>query len=132
MRADRLRRARIAAALWGGFLLLLTSWPKPPVVDAGGLPLDKATHFALYAVEAFLLDRAIAWKGRRRFAWTRVLTIVGTLALWGALDEAHQEWVPGRRMEADDLAADVLGAFTGAVVAGVSRRGSPGYLLKIP
>jgi hypothetical protein len=35
-------------------------------------------------------------------------------------------------MEADDLAADLLGAFTGAVVAGVSRRESPGYLLKIP
>lgn len=117
---------RIAAALWGGFLFLLTSWPRPPVVEAGGFPLDKVTHFALYGVEAFLLDRAIAWKGRRRFAWTRVLTIVGTLALWGTLDEAHQEWIPGRRMEADDLAADIAGAFSGAVVAGLSRRqGSP-------
>jgi VanZ family protein len=95
-------------------------------VDTGGFPLDKVTHFALYGVEAFLLDRAIAWKGRRRFAWTRVLTIVGTLALWGTLDEAHQEWIPGRQMEADDLAADVAGALTGAVFAGLVRRPAAG------
>ena len=90
-------------------------------MDTGGFPLDKVTHFVLYGVEAFLLDRAIAWKGRRRFAWTRVLTVVGTLALWGTLDEAHQEWIPGRQMEADDLAADVAGALTGAVLAGLAR-----------
>jgi VanZ family protein len=69
-------------------------------------------------VEAFLLERAVAWKGRDRFAWTRVLTIVGALTLWGALDEAHQEWIPGRQMDADDLAADVAGALTGSVLAG--------------
>lgn len=49
-----------------------------------------------------------------------MLTIVGTLALWGALDEAHQEWIPGRRMDADDLAADVAGAVSGAMLAGAS------------
>lgn len=87
-------------------------------MEAGGFPLDKLTHFALYGVEAFLLDRAVRWKGRRRFAWTRVLTIAGTLTLWGALDEAHQEWIPGRRMDPDDLAADVAGAVTGSVLAG--------------
>jgi len=119
-----LKRARIAAALWGGFLFVLTSWPHPPVVEAGGIPLDKLTHFALYGVEAFLLDRAVRWKGRRRFAWTRVLTIVGTLTVWGALDEAHQEWIPGRQMDSDDLAADVAGALTGAVAAGMVRRGA--------
>ncbi len=120
---------RIVAALWGGFLLVLTSWPHPPSIAAGGFPVDKLTHFALYGVLAFLLDRAVRWKGRRRFAWTRVLTIAGTLTLWGALDEAHQEWIPGRRMDSDDLAADVAGAVTGSVLAGVfsgrSLRGGP-------
>ncbi len=88
-------------------------------MQAGGLPLDKLTHFALYGVEAFLLDRAVRWKGRRGFRWTRVLTIVGALTLWGALDEAHQEWIPGRRMDSEDLAADVAGAVTGAMLAGL-------------
>ena len=114
-----LRRARIAAALWGGFLFLLTSWPNPPSVTAGGFPLDKLTHSVLYAVEAFLLSRAIAWPGRRGFAASRVLTVVGTMALWGAIDEAHQDWIPGRIMDSADLAADVAGAATGALLAGV-------------
>ena len=112
-----LRRARIAAALWGGFLFLLTSWPNPPSVTAGGFPLDKLTHFLLYAVEAFLLSRAIAWPGRRAFAGSRIVAVIGTMALWGALDEVHQEWIPGRAMDSADLAADVAGATAGALLA---------------
>ena len=108
---------RIAAALWGGFLFLLTSWPNPPAIRAGGFPVDKVTHFALYAVEAFFLYRAVAWPGRPGFAASRVLTVVGVLAVWGALDEAHQEWIPGRMMDSGDLAADVAGAAAGSAFA---------------
>jgi len=119
------RRARIAAALWGGFLFILTSWPNPPVIRSGGFPLDKLTHFALYAVEAFLLYRAVSWPGRTGFAASRVLTVVGILAVWGALDEAHQEWIPGRMMDSGDLAADVAGAAVGAAFS-AARRMKPG------
>ena len=111
-----MRRARIAAALWGGFLFLVTSWPTPPAVEAGGFPLDKLTHFLLYAVEAVLLHRAIRWKGRSGVAMSRVMAIVGTMAVWGMLDEAHQEWIPGRRMDTGDLVADIAGAAVGAVL----------------
>jgi len=116
------RRARIAAALWGGFLFLLTSWPNPPSVPAGVLPLDKVTHFLLYAVEAFLLYRAIAWKGRPGFYLSRILAIVGTMMLWGVLDEAHQEWIPGRMMDSGDLFADGAGATVGALFAAAMAR----------
>ena len=120
------RRARIAAALWGGFLSLITSWPNPPSVPAGGLPLDKVTHSFLYAIQAFLLSLAIAWEGRPGFYWSRILAIVGTMALWGALDEAHQEWIPGRMMDSGDLAADVVGATVGALfAAATAREGRP-------
>jgi VanZ family protein len=121
----RLRRARIAAALWGGFLFLLTSWPNPPAIGAGGFPLDKLTHFALYAVEAFLLYRAVAWPGRPGFALSRVFTVVAILAVWGAIDEAHQEWIPGRGMESGDLGADVAGATVGAAFSAI-RSKKPG------
>jgi VanZ family protein len=111
-----LKRARIAAALWGGFLFAVTSWPHPPEIRAGGFPLDKLTHFLLYGVEAFLLHRAIATPGRG-FAWSRVLGVVGVMAVWGVLDEVHQEWIPGRRMDGADLGADVAGAVIGACAA---------------
>jgi VanZ family protein len=118
-----IQRARIAAALWGGFLFLVTSWPNPPSIPAGGFPLDKATHFLLYAVEAFLLSRAISWPPGG-YAGSRILAVVGTMALWGAVDEVHQEWIPGRMMDSADLAADVAGATVGAGVAVV--RGKAG------
>ena len=98
------------------------SWPNPPRIRTGGFPLDKAIHFLLYAVEAFLLDRAIGWKGRPGFAWSRTLAIVGTMTLWGAIDEAHQAWIPGRTMDSGDLVADAAGAVAGAVGAGLRSR----------
>ena len=115
-----MRRARVAAALWGGFLFLLTSWPNPPTIRAGGFPLDKLTHFALYAVEAFLLYRALAWPGRPGFVASRVFVVVGIMAVWGAIDEAHQEWIPGRAMDAADLYADLAGAIVGTLAAALS------------
>ena len=95
------------------------------MIRSGGFPLDKLTHFVLYAVEAFLLYRAVSWPGRTGFAASRVLTVVGILAVWGALDEAHQEWIPGRMMDSGDLAADVAGAAVGAAFS-AARRMKPG------
>jgi VanZ family protein len=117
-----LRRARFLAAAWGGFLLAVTSWPNPPAVEAGGIPLDKLTHFLLYAIEAFLLYRAVGPRGRSGLAFGRVLAITGTMTLWGMVDEAHQEWIPGRRMDSEDLLADVSGACAGALLGGLSMR----------
>ena len=45
------------------------------------------------------------------------MAVIGTMALWGALDEVHQEWIPGRAMDSADLAADVAGATAGALLA---------------
>jgi VanZ family protein len=112
-----MKRARITAALWGGFLFVLTSWPNPPSIATGGFPLDKVTHFFLYAVEAFLLYRAIGWGGRSGLALSRIVAITGTMALWGMLDETHQAWIPGRTMDSGDLYADIAGAAVGATLA---------------
>ena len=118
-RSRRLRRARIRAIAWGVFLFVLTSWPKPP--DVPGLSripgFDKVVHFTLYAGEAFFLYASIVWPGKAVFSLARVLAVTGSMAVWGALDELHQHWIPGRSMEGGDVAADVVGA-----AAGSSRR----------
>ena len=117
--SSRLKRARRWAVAWGVLLLTLTSWPSPPRVPlVSGIPhFDKLVHFGLYAIEAFLLYGAIAWPGRPVFSLVRVLAVTGMMAVWGAADELHQYWIPGRAMEGDDLAADVTGAALGALVA---------------
>lgn len=113
------RRSRSAALIWAVFLLTLTSWPKPPTVPIiSAIPnFDKVVHFVLYGVEAFLIYQAVSWPGRSRFSLGRVLALVGAMAVWAVADETHQAWIPGRSMEAGDVAADVTGAVVGAVVA---------------
>lgn len=95
-----------------------------PVISA--IPeSDKITHFWLYFVEAFLLYRAITWPGLPGLSLLRALTIVGALAIWGTLDEIHQNWIPGRAMEGRDLMADVGGAAIGALAASLFSRKRP-------
>lgn len=121
-----LRRARLAAAAWAVFLLALTSWPSPPEVPVvSDIPdFDKVVHALLYGVEGFLLYYAIAWPAQRRL-WVRALTVGGLLAVFGALDEVHQLWIPGRSAEVADAVADATAGLSGAVVAAAveARRG---------
>ena len=129
--ADR-RRARVAAAAWGLFLLALTSWPSPPEVPAvSWIPdFDKVIHAFLYGVEGFLLYFAIRWPEPQKFSWLRALAVGGALAVWGTLDELHQAWIPGRSMEAADALTDAIAGFAGAVIGSAvsvgRRRGGLG------
>ena len=128
MIGDSQRRAKSAAFFWAVFLFTLTSWPKPPTIPViSGIPnFDKAVHFVLYAVQAFLLYRAMTWRGWPGLSTLRVLAIVGIMAIWAIADEVHQYWIPGRSMEAGDVAADVTGATVGAIAASLaSSRRSP-------
>jgi VanZ family protein len=117
-------RARRWALGWGILLLILTSWPKPPILPfvTETRDLDKLFHGVLYAVQAFLLYRAVRWPGRAGFSAGRVLTIVGAMAVWAVADEVHQVWIPGRSLEGRDVIADVGGAAAGAVLAAARRR----------
>ena len=119
-------RARRWALGWGILLLILTSWPKPPNLPfvTETRDLDKLFHGVLYAVEAFLLYRAVRWPGKAGFSAGRVLTIVGAMAVWAVADEVHQGWIPGRSVEGRDVIADVGGAAAGAVLGTVRRRRS--------
>ena len=116
----------MGATAWGVFLLALTSWPKPPEIPGlSDIPgFERLVHFGLYAVEAFLLYRALAWPGRAVFSLLRALAVTGTMAVWGAADELHQHWIPDRSMEGADVAADVAGAAAGALVASLVARGT--------
>lgn len=115
----RLKTARRLAVLWGLLLFTLTSWPKPPSVPIlSAIPnFDKVVHFGLYAVEAFFLYQAIRQSRRPGFSLARVLAITGVMALWGAVDEIHQYWIPGRSTEVADATADTAGGAMGALAA---------------
>jgi VanZ family protein len=97
-------------------MLTATSWPKPqvPEVRFG----DKLVHVALYGVLAWLVARARRMGGRP----SRLLPVVVGVAAFGAVDEWHQQFIPGRSAGADDWAADAAGAALGVIAATLHAR----------
>lgn len=107
----RLRRSvalRWAAAIaWMGVIFLLSSRPDLPNF-APGLPgfEEIGGHLTAYGVLAGLLWWALRGSGVRYPAtWALALAVV-----YGATDEFHQSFVPGRTMSVSDLIVNLIGA----------------------
>ena len=99
--------------LWATLIFVLSSMstlPAPP----GGLT-DKHAHFGTYGVLAALLVWAITDRRPSRTTWAVAAAAVALAALYGASDEWHQSFVPGREVSGLDLAADTGGAALAAV-----------------
>jgi VanZ family protein len=83
---------------------------------------DKLEHATAYAIWAFLFSAA------RSATWPRLAKgpamLLSTLAgvLYGASDEFHQSFVPGRSAELGDLAADAAGSLLGAALYSLWNR----------
>ena len=111
------------AVLWAAVLFLLSAQTDPP--GAGLLAWipagDKLAHFCLYAVLGALLAH-----GRGREGTLPHAAAIAVGAAYGASDEWHQSFVPGREVSALDWTADVCGVAAGYWIAGslLSRRAS--------
>jgi len=81
---------------------------------------DKLLHAAEYAVLGGLLVPALRAVGLRpRVALLAAMVIASA---FGASDEFHQSFVPGRSADVADWVADTLGAAVGALVATAALR----------
>lgn len=107
------------ATLWAAVLFVLSAQPDVP---GPGFPFgDKIGHLGLYGI----LGVALAWGARRwgapgRWRW------IALGALYGASDEWHQSFVPGRDAAWGDFIADVVGVTFGVLIFTnlVGRRGA--------
>jgi VanZ family protein len=125
--ASRFKRFHLPALLWALLIYISSSIPSVSLPAVRILNADKVVHFLVFLVLAWLLDRslrnvpAIPWVARYHLALTVVLTTV-----YGALDEVHQAFVPGRNPSFLDLSADVGGALLYvAIVWFLGRRRGP-------
>ncbi len=107
------------AARWApplAWICLICFLSSRPVLPGPSIPFaDKVMHAFEFGVLAFLLDRALLPRLRRRAFALRWGTIVAICLVCGILDEMHQAFVPGRNCEFPDVVAD----FSGALLAGL-------------
>ena len=98
-----------------GAQLWLSSQSRLPTALPGFAGADKVAHAAWFFALGLLVYRSL----RLATSWPRrnvaLAVVVGAL-LWGISDEFHQSFVPGRSVEAADVAADVGGAAAAALV----------------
>ena len=97
------------AAVWAAVLFFLSAMPgldRPPVLFERE---DLAIHLLLYV----LLGAALAWARSRSGAATSHAAFTAAGILYGASDEWHQSFVPGRDPSGWDFAADTMGVLLG-------------------
>jgi VanZ family protein len=86
-----------------------------PLLPAG--TTDKTWHAAGYAGLAVLVCRALAGGFRHRLTLRMAAAAIAIATAYGVTDEFHQTFVPGRGWDANDLAADAIGACAGTIAA---------------
>jgi VanZ family protein len=113
----------LPVVMYAAAIFLVSSMPSPPTPDGVS---DKSAHGAAYCGLGLVVLRAAAgaeWAGIR--AGTSLAAVALTTA-FGASDELHQMFVPGRSADVHDLAADATGAAAGVMAmwlaAAVIRR----------
>jgi VanZ family protein len=103
------------AALNAALIWAVSSMSHPDFVPVADVPFkDKGVHFLVFGVLGLFVAHGArrtwpTWSLARVFALT-VLCIIA----WGALDEGHQFFVPGRDCDVHDVLADALGGVVGA------------------
>lgn len=112
-----LRYAPVVGASIGLFVLSHQPNMKPP--ELGIEWQDKLYHAIAYAC----YGGTIAWAtSSSTLALRRALWIIGAGTLFAISDEWHQSFIPGRFAEVADVAADVVGLASVAVITWVLSR----------
>lgn len=117
----------VPAVLHALLIWSVSSMSHPDFVPVADVPLqDKGVHFLVFGALGLFLAHGASrtwpdWSVARLFT----VAVLGTV-LWGAIDEVHQFFVPGRDSDRMDVLADALGGVGGAglrvAFEGIRRR----------
>lgn len=98
--------------LYAGLIFILSSFSPPPKVSLF-LHGDKLLHLIEYAILGYLLARAARHSTHPKLYMHFRVFAVCVAFFYGITDEFHQYFVPGRMVDALDLATNAAGAFCG-------------------
>jgi hypothetical protein len=116
---------RTSVFLWGPVVLQMALiFVASSIPNLGALPggmSDKSGHGIGYAILGAVLLRALAGGRLRGVTWSRAAAALLLATLYGASDEFHQWFVPGRSPDRLDVLADSLGAAVAVAAVGLAR-----------
>ncbi len=121
--------------LWGPVIVQMALiFAASSIPDLGPLPgpSDKSWHSVGYALLAGLLLRAFAGGRLAGVTWGRAIAAILLSTIYGATDEFHQTFVPGRSGDRFDLLADAVGASLAAAAGCAAAAASAWGILKFP
>ncbi len=116
-RARHFLEYRLPAILWALVIFTASSIPGTKFPKFILKIDDKVIHISIFLVLGLLVFRALEPRIRKdSFDWLRAVLSTSVVAAYGALDEIHQMFVPGRSADFRDAAADAIGAMLSALI----------------
>jgi len=121
---DKRMKFFIPALVWAVIIFSVSSIPDLSAPSFGFGFIDKTAHFGEYFILGIFLAYAFASQNLKLMKVFWFSAFVS--GLYGAADEFHQFFVPGRQMDGLDILADVIGAVSasGVYVLKIRKRGS--------
>ncbi len=108
----------VPSLLYMALIFVVSSLKQPPLPmpEFEWLTIDKLYHFIEYAILGILLAWALV-KARPSVVPSKLIWLIAAVlsSLYGASDEWHQTFVPGRLATLADWVADVLGSIAGVL-----------------
>jgi VanZ family protein len=96
-------------------LFMATSLPVEKLPSIGFS--DKVNHFLAYFILAILVNLTLIYQRKSHFLFSKAPAVTFVICIfYGAIDEIHQMFVPGRFAETIDWFADAIGAAAGILV----------------
>ena len=109
----------LPALAWALAITIVSAIPHLSAPPVGLTFSDKLAHFTEYFVLGALVTFG-SWRSGSRLLNLPVAILL--CAAFGAIDELHQSFVPGRSMDIYDVIADTIGASSGTSAMSIYYR----------
>ncbi len=101
--------------IWAIAVFFLCAMPSGELPKIRIPYIDKIAHFGFFFIQSLLFCFMLSFQGKRRY-WPIVCLATLLAVFYGGLIEILQNRFFNRTGDVYDLAADILGGFTGAII----------------
>lgn len=103
----------LPVVVWMTAILTLSSIPGQDLPKVDIPNIDKIAHLAEYLILGFLTARAVFGSFRNIGLAKILISAIIIASLCAIFDEWHQQYIPGRVCDINDLLSDLLGSCLG-------------------